>query len=174
MARASRDSAVSCSCSPRSRMTMRAPVGASPAASVAPPMPDPTMITSGLEAWLNTVGSDMGPLRFGTSRPHVRGSEQLSPLPGQQRWPVAANGLNAMRRGRVEQHRLVEVERKHLALSDADVGIRPHPRGDLLAGNRGNDECVRSGRLNNLDLAGEGRDALGFPVRAFEVADGFG
>jgi hypothetical protein len=24
-------------------------------------MPDPTMITSGLEAWLNMVGSDMAP-----------------------------------------------------------------------------------------------------------------
>ena len=36
--------------SPRSRMRMRAPVGASPAASVAPPMPEPMMTTSTVSA----------------------------------------------------------------------------------------------------------------------------
>src|SRR5450755_467117 len=111
MALASRASAVSFSCSPRSRMTMRAPVGASPAASVAPPMPDPTMITSGLEGWLNTVGSDKG-----TSRQDVRGSDQLSSCPVKQQEPAAANGLNSMRRCRVEQDCLVEVQSKHVAL----------------------------------------------------------
>src|ERR1700724_4489637 len=92
-------------------------------------------------------------------------------MPGQQQGPAAANGLNSMRRGRVEQDRLVEVQSKHLALPNTNVGIRPHPRGDLLAGDRGNNECVRSGWLDNLDLAREGRDALRFPVCPFEIAD---
>jgi hypothetical protein len=78
-----------------------------------------------------------------------------------------------MRRCRVEQDCLVEVQSKHVALPDTNIGIRPHPRGDLLAGDRGDNECVRSGWLNNLDLASEGRDAFRFPVRTFEVADSF-
>src|SRR4029077_6043424 len=43
MARASRASTLSRSRAPRSRMRIRAPVGARPAANVAPPMPDPTI-----------------------------------------------------------------------------------------------------------------------------------
>src|SRR5260221_5259726 len=53
-------------------------------------------------------------------------------MPGQQQGPAAANGLNSIRRGRVEQDCLVEVQSKHLALPDTNVGIRPHPRGNPL------------------------------------------
>ena len=47
MARASRQAALSVSRSPRSKINIWAPEGASPAAIVAPPMPEPTMRISG-------------------------------------------------------------------------------------------------------------------------------
>ena len=85
------------------------------------------MITSGLEASLNTVGSDMGPhdntLAAVTNCPIARSATGTD----------GGKRLNSMRRGRVEQDRLIEVQGKHMALSDANVGIRPHPRGDHFA-----------------------------------------
>jgi hypothetical protein len=98
-----------------------------------------------------------------TNGPHARSATGAA----------GGNGLNSTRRGRVEQDCLVEVQSKHMALPDTEIGIRPHPRGNLLAGDRGDNESVRSGWLNNLDLAREGRDALGVLVRTFEIADSF-
>src|SRR5271154_7445493 len=117
-------------------MTMRAPVGASPAASVAPPMPEPTMRISAFA--FSFTGDQFSRICLGG----------LTAPTGA--FFVEAPSDAARSRG-IEQHGLVEIEREDVALADPHVGVGAHAGRHLLAGDRGHDERVRARRFDDGD-----------------------
>src|SRR5579872_1329407 len=79
-----------------------------------------------------------------------------------------------LRRRWIEQHCFVEVEGEGNVLAGAYVGIGAHPGGHFLAGDLCDDESIRAGRLDNIDMRIERRHALGMAIGAFRIADRLG
>src|ERR1700722_7673038 len=125
-------------------MRILAPLGASPAENVAPPIPEPTTRTSTV-SW------------FGIPSSLARGCACLRPTGPT---PSRFSRSNPTGGRRVEQNRLVEVEGEFVVLAHPRVGPGAHACGTLLAGDGGDAECVRPRRFDDLDVGAERRDDL--------------
>src|SRR4029077_12020528 len=135
---------------PRSRMTISAPEGASPAAHVAPPMPDPTNRMS--------TDSTLVTTRSISASPYVLMRNRRSNTP---------RGLG------VEQHRLVQVEYEGMVLTHADGRLGAHTRRQLLSSGTSHHVGVSPRRLDDFDLCIESGDRVRVSIDTLRVVDRF-